>query len=236
MSALLLLLLTAPASAEDDGPGPSTSETALKWLRDSAEYHAITTQTYRQATAALKTNKKGKGPWAAVLDVDETVLDNSVYQLERHTYDLPYESVSWHAWCERRQATPVPGVEDFLAEVRKQGGRVVFLTNRKAVVTEATRDNLADHGLYQDGDLLCTRTDTSDKAPRREQVRTGEGPCSFDEPTRAAVYLGDSWGDFPADGEETGARLDGVGSRYFVLPNPLYGEWQFLRGITRPLP
>ena len=45
MSALLLLLLTAPASAEDDGPGPSTSETALKWLRDSAEYHAITTQT-----------------------------------------------------------------------------------------------------------------------------------------------------------------------------------------------
>ena len=65
----------------------------------------------------------------------------------------------------------------------------------------------------------------------------GGAACSdFDEPTRAAVYLGDSWGDFPADGEEEGARLDGVGSRYFVLPNPLYGEWQFLRGITRPLP
>ena len=32
--------------------------------------------------------------WAAVLDVDETVLDNSVYQLERHTYDLPYDYAS----------------------------------------------------------------------------------------------------------------------------------------------
>ena len=67
-------------------------------------------------------------------------------------------------------------------------------------------------------------------------MRTGEGTCSFDTPTRTAVFLGDSWGDFPADGEEDGARLDHVGTRYFILPNPLYGEWQFQRNVTRPLP
>ncbi|MFT4627433.1 MAG: 5'-nucleotidase (lipoprotein e(P4) family) [Myxococcota bacterium] len=234
MLTLLLFLTSAPAA--DDGPGPATSETALKWVRDSAEYYALTTSAYRQAAAALAANKKGKGPWAAVLDVDETVLDNSVYQLERHAYDLPYNSPSWHAWCERAQAVPVPGVTTFVAEVRRQGGRVVYLTNRKAVVADATRENLEAVGLWQEGDLLCPRVDVSDKGPRREQLRTGEGACSFDRPTRAAVYLGDSYGDFPADGEEAQDRLAGMGVRYFILPNPLYGDWQFLDGITRPLP
>ena len=231
-----LLLALSVALAADDGPGPTTADTALKWVRDSAEFHALTAQVYRAAEAAMEEQRKGKGPWAVVLDVDETVLDNSVYQLERHAYDLPYDGPSWHAWCERRRATPVAGVEDFLAAVRKRKGRVVFVTNRKEVVADATRENLEALGLWRDGDLLCPRVDVSDKGPRREALRTGQGACSFGEPVRVAVYLGDSWGDFPADGEEGGPRLDGVGSRYFVLPNPMYGEWQFLRGITRPLP
>jgi hypothetical protein len=43
-------------------------------------------------------------------------------------------------------------------------------------------------------------------------------------------------GDFPADGEDGGARLDLIGARAFLLPNPLYGDWVFREQVTRPLP
>jgi 5'-nucleotidase (lipoprotein e(P4) family) len=235
MTLTLALCLLQGALANED-PGPPTTETALKYVRDSAEYHAITTMVYRMATEQLQEVKKGARPWAVVLDVDETVLDNSTYQLERRAYGFHYESVSWLAWCERRQAGTVPGVKAFIDAVRDAGGEVAYVTNRKVAVTDATRDNLDDHGLWKKGDVLCLRTDTSDKAPRRESLRTGDGDCSFGKPTRIAMYIGDTMGDFPADGESASTRLELLGERAFLLPNPMYGEWQSRGGITRPQP
>jgi 5'-nucleotidase (lipoprotein e(P4) family) len=238
MTALLLMAaLAVPAfAAEPDAFGPPTAQTALKYVRDSAEYHALATQVYRQATAALPAAAKGKGPWAVVLDVDETVLDNSVYQLERVTYGFDYTSPSWEAWCRRKLATPVPGAVAFTEAVRAAGGRVVYVTNRKAVVGDATRENLQAVGLWAEGDSLCPRTGDSSKRARRDGVRGGAGECSLGKPHRVAMYLGDQMGDFPEDGEDGGARLELVGTRAFLLPNPLYGDWVFREQVTRPLP
>ncbi len=235
--ALFLTLLSPLAIAAEAAEAPAhTSETALKWVRDSAEYHGLTTQTYRAALGAVRRQSKKlkKGQWAVILDVDETVLDNSTYQLERHAYGLPYDSPSWHAWCRREAAAAIPGAKDFVDGVRSLGGTVVYLTNRKDVVAAPTQANLVAEGLWTDGDLLCPRTETSDKAPRRAAVRAGTGGCTTGKPLAVVAYLGDSWEDLPRDGEDGGARMDELGKRFFVLPNPLYGHWTAEDAITRP--
>ena len=51
----------------------------LHWLRDSAEYRAITIQTYRAALEAAAEASAGRpaGSWAISVDADETIIDNS---------------------------------------------------------------------------------------------------------------------------------------------------------------
>src|SRR5262249_37857912 len=80
------------------------------------------------------------GSWAVVLDIDETALDNSTYQLDRTAYGLAFESTSWNAWIQRREAPAVPGVADFVAAVRRLGGRVAWISDRDApLLRDATR-------------------------------------------------------------------------------------------------
>ena len=242
MLSLLVALAASPALA-DDAPasyahGAITTGHELKWVRDSVEYAWLTTQTYRVAETAVKrgSKKRKKGSWAVVLDVDETVLDNSTYQLERAAYGVGFEPGSWYAWCERRAAPPIPGVADFLAAVRKAGGQVAFVTNRDEVTRQATQDNLAAHGLFEDGDALCladAKDEAYTKAARRADLRAGTGRCSVGGKVEVVAYLGDTITDFPADGEEDVTWAEQFGSRYFILPNPLYGRWT--RGVTGPL-
>ena len=102
-------------------------EFAIKYTRDSEEYATLTRQVYRMAGDAVsrRTSDAGPRPWAVVLDIDETTLDNSTYQLERAAYGGPsFEPVSWSAWVRRREAPAVPGVIGFIDLVRKAGGHV----------------------------------------------------------------------------------------------------------------
>ena len=85
----------------------------VKWVRDSETYATLTRQIYRLALEVVRlrvANRPGIGPWAVVLDVDETTLDNSAYQLELGPYETDYDDVSWNAWVARRTAPAVPGV------------------------------------------------------------------------------------------------------------------------------
>jgi acid phosphatase len=223
---LLVAVLVGPLA----GQLPEHKE--LKWFRDSREYVTLTHQIYRQATDAVRdaARRQSRGePWAVVLDLDETTMDNSVYQLERAAYATVFDSASWNAWVRRAEAGAVPGVTEFIATVRAAGGRVAFLSGREVSLAEATRANLAALGLWRDGDLLCLRdaANTYTKRMRRTEIRSGAGPCAWAEPTAVLAYLGDSLGDFPDPDEEPGE----FGVRFFLLPNPLYGTWE--RGVTR---
>jgi len=132
-------------------------ELGIKYMRDSEEYATLTRQIYRLAGEAVSraVNSAGARRWAVVLDIDETTLDNSTYQLERAAYGLPFDDKSWDAWVERREASPVPGVADFIAQVRRAGGHVGWISNRRASVADATRANLKIAGLWNDDDRLC---------------------------------------------------------------------------------
>jgi 5'-nucleotidase (lipoprotein e(P4) family) len=220
---------------------PAASNLNIKYVRDSEEYWTLTQQVYRLAAEAVEKLPKPSAPtgWAVVLDVDETALDNSIYQLERAAYGLPFSPSSWGAWVRRAQAPAVPGVTDFIARVRAiAGNRIAWITDREwnaeqqLDLTAATKTNLANAGLWDAKDLLCMRAG-SDKKARRRELRTGSGACSW-AGTRIepVVFVGDQMADFPEPDEREAGSDEGFGRRFFILPQPMYGRW--VSNVTRP--
>ena len=204
---------------------------SVRWVRDAAEYRALALQTYRFAAAYIDTAAAGRaaGSWAAVLDADETVINNVTYQLERAQQGLGYSSESWTAWVRRREATPIPGAAAFLARVRAMGGRIAIVTNRLQSECADTAAVFERHQLAHDA-LLC-RPDAgpSDKNPRFEAVAAGRTPASS-TPVEVVVFVGDNILDFPRLSQQSAladeAALAPFGTRYILLPNPMYGSWQ----------
>jgi 5'-nucleotidase (lipoprotein e(P4) family) len=99
---------------------PIVHELGIKYVRDSEEYAALTRQVYRLASDAVQRSSQtaSNRRWAVVMDIDETALDNSTYQLDRASYGLPFDDASWNAWVLRRAAAAIPGVVPFIAAVR----------------------------------------------------------------------------------------------------------------------
>ena len=235
--AALAVLSTAPAAAQRPALAPHSLE--LKYVRDAEEYATLTRMVYREAGWSV-THQAAARPrgttWAVVLDLDETVLDNSAYQLERAAYGLPFDGPSWDAWVDRGEAGLVPGVAPFIAQVRELGGNVAWVSDRSTAGAAATRANLIRNGIWRDSDLLCLKGGPADstKARRRTEIATGRGDCAWvGRPARVLAFIGDQVkdgpgrGDFPGPGEPD--SLSGVDSSFgvssFIIPNPTYGSW-----------
>jgi predicted secreted acid phosphatase len=127
------------------------------------------------------------------------------------------------------QSPAVPGAVDFVNAVRVAGGHVTWISNRDDATREETRQNLAHVGLWSDDDRLCLYTEKAyTKAVRRREVSTGTGTCAWPgRPVDVLAYVGDQVGDFPAAGEDLpdAGRDEALGTRFFLLPDPMYGSW-----------
>lgn len=207
----------------------------VKWLRTAAEYRALTISTYRAATEAVSAAARGKAPdtWVVVLDVDETVLNNSVFQRDLAKGMAPYSEELWATFVHQRSAVPILGAKAFLDRVRELGGRIVLVTNRFEPLCADTRENLRAYELPFDV-VLCramTGTNTGDKNPRFEAAVTGAA-LGDHKPREVLAFVGDNILDFPGQKQslrdEPESAYDAFGKRFFILPNPMYGSWQQL--------
>ncbi len=242
--AVLCAALSAPPLVAQAPPAVQHGK-EIRYVRDAEEYAVLTRMVYRSATRAVEAAARQapqppqlpRGqPWAVSLDVDETALDNSAYQLDRATYGVPFDTNSWNAFVNRRESGAVPGVREFIAAVRRLGGRVAWITNRAETVRQATQDNLAAAGLWHENDRLCllSADPRYTKAARRTEAASGTGACAWaGQRVTFLAFIGDAMGDFPASGEgDPDAGNDAAfGTRYFMLPNPMYGSWE--RRVTR---
>ena len=125
--------------------GNSTpTATPIRWVSKSKEYQAICQQTYLSAWEKVKEGaKQTSSPWAVVMDIDETLLNNSQYQIALNAKNASHSQEAWEAWVNRTEAKPVPGAKAFILKIRGlPNGRIIFLSNRFARNTEATRRNL----------------------------------------------------------------------------------------------
>ena len=229
--------VTAPTpQAPPVAPVPPTATAGpalpkeIHWSRNSAEHRAAFLQTYAMATRRLEEIAGGleAGTWAVELDADETVIDNSQYQRERAAVDGKFNKEAWTAWVERRSAPPLPGAVAFLERVRELGGKIAIVTNRDEAECPPTQDNFRAQNIPFDV-MLCKPVSTSEKEPRFAAVENGTAAPPL-PPLKIVMYIGDNIRDFPdldqdiRDGAAT-VYAD-FGSRFFVLPNPMYGSWE----------
>jgi acid phosphatase len=216
---------TASATTATARPLPND----VRWFRTAAEYRALAEQTYAIATERLPALSRGLAAqsWGVILDADETVLDNSEYERRRAVLDSAYTAPTWDAWVNERAAPAIPGAVAFTRRVHDLGGRVVIVTNRSMAQCDATRANLTSAGIATDA-VLCQPQGESDKNPRFGRVQNGTAVPGM-APLRIVEWIGDNILDFPhltQASRNDPAALAEFGSRYFILPNPMYGSWQ----------
>lgn len=200
---------------------------ALNWYQTSAEVRALYYQAFNMARLALDKNTQGVDKPAVVVDIDETILDNSPYQARLIGKNEGYNTKSWNAWCTEADAKAVPGALSFLKYADKKGVTIFYLSNRSEDVREATIKNLKKLGFPQVRDeQVLLKTETSNKDARRARVK---------ENYKIVLLAGDNLNDFnnlTADKsiEEriaaTDRMKDKFGTQFIVLPNPTYGEWE----------
>ena len=141
---------SAQQEPKDQSNQPHEDLDAVLWIQTSAEYEAISRQTFRAARAAVGDalvdaqwtasteqqeifKQKTEGsldqlPPAVVLDVDETVLNNSRYQVGLIESGGEYSRDGWKAYVESQVATPIPGAVDFIKACRTAGVTVIYLS------------------------------------------------------------------------------------------------------------
>jgi 5'-nucleotidase (lipoprotein e(P4) family) len=186
-------------------------------------------QTFRLAAerVAVLAAKRNKGTWAVVLDADETVLENSSYQIERHAGRQGFSKESWSAWVRRRQAGAVPGALSFMRRVHELGGVIAIVTNRAESECPDTKANLQALGAPYDVLLCKPDSAPADKSARWQAIADGRATGRSVE---IVAYLGDNITDFPGLTQQARQKseleLREFGATFFVLPNPIYGSWE----------
>ncbi len=210
---------------------------ATLFVQQSAEYKALCYQAYH--TAKFRLDEKleayqGSKKLAVVVDIDETVLDNSPFTAKSIIENTDYPKY-WDEWCNKAQAKSIPGALDFLKYAESKGVETFYISNRKAHLTAATLKNLQNNGFpFADSLHLFLRTAESNKQARRDIVK---------EKHDILLYCGDALGDFDSgfDSHDTGSRnalvvdlLNDFGEDYIVLPGPTYGTW--MNSLTHGVP
>lgn len=194
------------------------------YFQKSSEVKALSLQAFNAASDNLKRLKNDKVNQCIILDVDETILDNSLYQGWLFKARENYSSKTWDDWVLTANASAVPGAVNFIEKAKSMGFKTVFITNRKSYLKNATLNNLSKVGVKVERDDLLLRTITSSKVDRRSAI---EKTC------RIEMLIGDSMADFSEVFEGTHSERikkvselkEDFGRRYFVLPNPMYGDW-----------
>ena len=225
---------------------------AVKWLTTSKEYQFLTRDIYQQATRTLEQLPPQKDNWVVVMDVDETILDNSPYQVSLDKTGASYISKTWEYWVKQASAGLVPGAADFIQAVLDKGGKLALITNREKEVESYTWQNLRVLGLpltlsntcllgRAEADKRASDDETmiNDKDLRRQQIKMGNAPCYSPQPqsTRTQewsqtqqilMHVGDNIEDFPGITQKNADIADLLLQQprtFILLPNPMYGSW-----------
>src|SRR5262249_37863123 len=145
-----------------------------------AEYRALAYQAFSLARLRLDTTLRNrsrsrlKKP-AVIVDVDETVLDNSRFQAELVLHGIAYTAENWKAWCDRADAGAVPGAVSFLNYAAMRGVRVFYITNRRQPEKAGTITNLTKlgfPGVTDETVMIREQGTTASKETRRDKVRS----------------------------------------------------------------
>ena len=200
---------------------------SIAYHRYAAETKALQYQAFNVAKdqLALEIKRKSSKPKAVILDIDETILDNSSYQIRANIHD-DFFPKGWNEWTSQGIAEAIPGAKDFISFAHRSKVEVFLITNRAQNEKEATLKNLKLKGFEVDEDKVFFRTDASSKELRRQAVTkdydvvllVGDNLADFD-----VLYDQRAWEMRNNSTEKLSKQF---GKKYIILPNPMYGDWE----------
>ena len=242
---LFALLSGGVVRAQDAAPAHDLLLANL-WMQRAVEYRANTLTVYALARIRLdealadrnwtaapgeQTGDFQNLPPAVVLDVDETVLDNSKYQVWLMRADQSFSTKTWNQFCAARISAAIPGAVEFTRYADSKGVKVFYVTNRTKEEEPATRANMTALGFPMGGnvDTILTVKEEPDwgsaKSTRRAVIA---------KDYRILLLVGDNLGDFTDDYKgDDAARLkvyddnaEHWGRDWIVIANPTYGSFE----------
>lgn len=242
---LLFALLSGGVARAQDTPPAHDLLLANLWMQRAVEYKANALTVYALARLRLdealgdrnwtaapgeQTGDFRNLPPAVVLDVDETVLDNSKYQVWLMRADQSFSTKSWNQFCAARISAAIPGAVEFTKYAESKGVKIFYVTNRGAETETDTRANMEKLGFPMGGTvdtflMQGEKTDwTGAKSTRRAAIARDY---------RVLLNIGDNLGDFDdryrsSEAERMKAFEAGMpywGKQWLMLPNPTYGSF-----------
>lgn len=199
------------------------------WQQKASEYKALCFQAYNSARVQLDIllKEQHNKPLALVTDIDETILDNSPYQVHSSLKNEEYSDSSWIVWTKRIECDTVPGGLSFFQYAKSKGVSVFYITNRLEAEREQTLKELQRWNFPDaTNENLILKTAGSGKGPRRDIVS-----ANYD----IVMLFGDNLSDFSSvfdkklqneRDNQTRSNSTLFGSKFIVLPNTMYGDWE----------
>lgn len=200
------------------------------WFQTSGEMRALSLQAYNIAREKLKQEikKPSTKPYSIVLDLDETVFDNSAYAAESIKKGGGWSRKTWDEWVDKAVARALPGAKEFLDFADKNKIQIYYISDRYERQLDATIKNLEKLGMPVQGRdhvLLKQSSDKSGKVNRRKYV---------EEHTNLIMLFGDNLSDFEdfskSSIEDRNKKVEELskefGNKFIVFPNPMYGAFE----------
>ena len=202
---------------------------ASAYQQKSAEYKALCYQAFNIAHVRIEqfNRERSPKPKAIMTDIDETILNNSPYEVHQLLQGKDYDNASWKEWTSLGEADTIPGALHFLQFASASGIEIFYVTNRGESERKGTLKNLKKFNFPNaDIEHLLLVQNGSSKEGRKNSIAA----------THTIVMLmGDNMNDFSSLFEKkTSDERDQVaddfsaefGNRFIVLPNPVYGDWE----------
>ncbi len=203
---------------------------SVLWFQKSAEMKALFIQGYNIAQKSLDeklAKKENSKQGIIIMDIDETVLDNSPSEVYLIRNGVPFSDEIWKKWVKMASAKACPGALEFVRYAQSKNIEVFYVTNRETPdELEPTIKNLTALGFpYADNAHLILKAGISSKEQRRQALA---------EKYDILMLIGDNLADFNVAFDIRGADLGAgevekqrqkFGTDYIILPNPMYGPW-----------
>ncbi len=238
------ILSSGMARAQDASP-PNDMLLATLWTQGSVEYkgnaltvfalarirldEALADKSWTAAPVEQKGDYQALPP-AVILDVDETLIDNSRYQVWMLKNNQTFSTKTWNQFCAAQVSTAIPGAVEFTKYADSKGVKVFYITNRGVETEKDTRENMAKLGFPMGGNV---NTFLMQNGKPEWGSAKGTRRAVITKDYRVLLNIGDNFGDFD-DRYHTGdaERLKAFdsdmaywGRQWLMIANPTYGSF-----------
>jgi acid phosphatase len=245
LGAVVAAMSAAVPAGAQTGPAPNDMLLATLWTQRSVEYKGNALTVFALARirldealadknwTAAPVEQKGAYqalPPAIILDIDETLLDNSRYQVWMLRNNQTFSTKTWNQFCAAQVSTAIPGAVEFTKYADSKGVKVFYITNRGVETDKDTRENMAKLGFPMGGnvDTFLMQNGKPDWGSAK-----GTRRAVITKDYRVLLNIGDNFGDFDdryrtsVDERQKAFDSDMAywGRQWLMIANPTYGSF-----------